>query len=452
MATGNSFLFEKMSIKKAVLTLAVPTVISQLITVIYNMADTFYIGQMNDPNQVAAATVAMPLFMMFNALSNFFGIGGSSLVARSLGENNSDRARKTASFCVFAATAISVIYGISIMSLRAVLLPLLGADKAVYGYAYTYVFWTVTIGTLPSVMNPLLAHLIRAEGYSKQASFGVAMGGVLNILLDPLFIFTFKMEIKGAAVATLISNVVATLYFVFFIFKKRKVSVVFPRIKDFSFGGGIPFEVAAVGLPSFAISFMASISNSVLNSMVASYSTFAIAGMGIAKKINLIAFAVAQGMTQGSLPLIGFNYTAKNKKRMDEAIKTTFMFSIIVALIATVILFFGANFVTKLFIDNVDTVGYATRFLKIICLACPGTTISLMTITVFQATGKKIYPIILSLLRKGGLDVPFMILFNIFFKINGIAWATPIADTLAAAVAVVMLITVAKKGGLKNTN
>lgn len=441
---GNKDLFENVSIRRAVLSLAVPTVISQLITVIYNMADTFFVGQTGDPNFVAAATVALPLFMIFTALANLFGIGGASLVSRCLGKGDNINAQKTATFSILSSVFLSIIYGVTVYFLRRPLLILLGADKSVYPLAFKYVFWTVCIGSLPSVLNPELAHLIRAEGYSRQASFGVAMGGLLNMVLDPIFIFTLNLGISGAAIATLISNLVATLYFVVFIFKRRKNTVILPKFSLYSLKGKIPIEVFSVGLPSFAISFLASISNSVLNSMIASYSNCAVAGMGIAKKTNLLSFAIAQGMTQGALPLIAYNYSSGNKKRMLSAIKTTFIFSMTVASAITATLFFAAPFICRMFIDDAQTVEYATRFLKIICLACIGTTVSLMSITVFQAIGKKTEPIILSVLRKGGLDVPFMFLFNFLFGINGIAFATPIADTAAAIVAVFMLLRVIK--------
>ena len=449
MATENDHLFQKMPVNKAVLTLALPTVLSQMISVIYNMADTFFIGQMNDPDQVAAATVAMPLFMVFTALSNLFGIGGSSLIARSLGAGDREKARKTASFCIIGASAISVAYGLLVLVLRKILLPALGADAYSYDYAYKYVLWTVTIGTLSSVMNPLLAHLIRSEGYSKQASIGVAFGGILNIALDPLFIFAFHLKIEGAAIATLLSNLAATAYFGIFLFRKRKVTTILPSFRKFTMKEGIPFEVAMVGLPSFTISFMASISNSVLNHMVSTYSNTAIAGMGIAKKINLMAFAVGQGMSQGALPLIGYNYTARNKERMYAAIRSTGLFSFGSAAVCTILLFFLAKPVTGLFIRDTETVQYAAQFLRTICFACPGTALSLLAITVFQATGRKKQPIILSLLRKGGLDVPLMFLFQSFMGINGLTLATPIADTVAAGIAMLLLLLVWKKKGLE---
>jgi putative MATE family efflux protein len=438
-------LFSSMPAGKAVVTLAIPTVISQVITVIYNMADTFFVGQLGDPNQVAAATLAMPLFMFMTALANLFGIGGASLISRCLGANEREKASHCSSFCVWTAVAAAFLYGVVLIAFLPTLLPILGANGGTWKYSHDYIFWTIGIGAVPTVLNPELAHLVRAEGYSKQASIGVAFGGILNIGLDPLFIFAFRMEITGAAIATMLSNTAAVVYFLCFIHKIRNVSTITVSPKLYTLKDHIPGEVLAVGLPSFIISMMATISNAVLNKIISTYSNEAVAGMGIAKKIDLLSFAIAQGMTQGTLPLIGYNYTSGNRKRMMSVIKTLFFDCLAVSLAGMAILLLTAAPVTRLFIDNAEAVRYGRIFLRIICLACPTTAINFFAITVFQATGKKIQPIILSLLRKGTVDVPLMFLFDRLMGINGIAWATPAADGIALIISGILAIPYLKK-------
>lgn len=431
--------------RKAVVTLAIPTVISQIITVIYNMADTFFVGQLGDPNQVAAATLAMPLFMFMTALANLFGIGGASLISRCLGANEREKASHCSSFCVWTAVGAAFLYGIALIVFLPVLLPILGANAGTWKYSSEYIFWTIGMGAIPTVLNPELAHLLRAEGYSKQASFGVAFGGILNMGLDPLFIFAFRMEIRGAAIATMLSNAAAVVYFFCFIRKIRNVSTITMSPKLYTLKDHIPGEVLAVGLPSFIISMMASISNTVLNKIISTYSNEAVAGMGIAKKIDLLSFAIAQGMTQGTLPLIGYNYTSGNRKRMVSVIKTLFFDCLTVSLAGMTVLLLTAAPITRLFIDNAETVRCGKTFLRIICLACPTTALNFFVITIFQATGKKIQPIVLSMLRKGTVDVPLMFLFDRLIGISGIAWATPVADGIALIVSCAMAIPYLKK-------
>ena len=440
MKVDKSALFSDAPINKAVLTLAVPTVISQLITVVYNMADTFFIGQLNDPLQVAAATLAMPCFMFLTAFANLFGLGGAGLISRCLGSDDREKARNTAAFCIWTGIAVAFLYGIAVLLAEPVLFPLLGAKEETCGYLRQYIFWTIGVGAVPTVMNAEFAHLIRSEGYSKQAGFGVALGGVLNIALDPLFIFAFRMDIAGAAIATMLSNAAAMLYFVCFLLHIRNKTVITLNPKMYSVHRKIPSDVIAVGLPGFVLTMMSTFSNTALNRMVAGYSKTAIAGMGIAKKIDLLAYAIAQGMTQGTLPLIGFNYGSGNMKRMKSAVKTAFAYSLLVAVCGTVLLFFFAVPIAKSFISDDETVRFGQHFLKIICLACPTTAVNFMCITVFQAIGKKIQPLFLSLLRKGSLDIVFMLLLNKTMGISGIAWATPFADWIAFLISISLLI------------
>lgn len=433
-------LFESAPVSKAVLSLAIPTVISQLITVVYNMADTFFVGQLNDPSQVAAATLAIPVFMFLTAFANLFGIGGSSVISRFLGMRREDEAKNCSAFCVWSGILTSVLYGVLIWALQAPLFRVLGATGDTWNYLKSYIFWTVTIGSCPTVMNTEFANLIRSEGYAKEASIGVTLGGVLNIALDPLFIFTFKMQIRGAAIATMLSNTCAVLYFLLFLFHIRKKTTITVNPKQISFHHHIPGGVFAAGVPSAVMTLMSTLSNTVLNNLIAGYSTEAIAGMGIAKKIDLIAYQIAQGMTQGTLPLIGYNYASGNRKRMNASVRAMFGYTLILALTAMVILLVAAKPVTALFIRDETTVHYGAKFLRIISIACPTTALNFAIITVFQATGARIRPLILSFLRKGTLDIPLMIVFNHTLGINYIAWATPIADQAALVIALILFI------------
>ena len=440
MKTDNTALFEKMPVPKAVITLVIPTIISQIISVVYNMADTFFIGQMNDPNQVAAATLAMPPFVMLTGIANLFGIGGSSLISRSLGAGDREKAKKCAAFSIWSAILLAFIYGLVLYLARPTLFPLLGTDEFTYGYCSDYFLWTITLGGVPTVLNACLAHLVRAEGYSKEASFGLALGGIMNIVLDPVLIFTFGLGVKGAAIATMLSNVIAVFYFVALIRKNEDVTVIGFSLKNYSLSDGIPGEILLVGFPSFIMLLMGTASNLVLNKMVVSYSNQAIAGMGIAKKIDILAFAIANGMTQGVLPLIGYNFAAKNHKRMREVIKTSFLYTMLVSVAGTLILFFGAVPLVRFFIDDAETVAYGQYFLKVIAITCAAISVTMMIITIFQATGRKLQPTILSLVRKGGFDIPLMFIMNNAMGSQGIPWATPVSDLLAMLLSLALFI------------
>ena len=434
METNNKELFESMPVPKAVISLIIPTVISQIITVIYNMADTFFIGQMNNPNQVAAATLSMPPFVTLTGIANLFGIGGASLISRSLGLKNKENARRSASFSIWASAIITLIYGIVLFLFRPVILPWLGADANTYNYCSDYVFWTTTIGGIPTVWNACLAHLVRAEGYSKEASFGVALGGVMNIILDPILIFSCHLGVTGAAIATMISNVIATLYFMSLLYKNKNSTLISFSPKYFKLDKYISKEIILVGIPSFIMIMMATAANLVLNKAVVAYSNESIAGVGIAKKIDSLAYAIGNGMTQGVLPLIGYTYAANNYDRMKESIKVSFIYSTVVSIITTIILFFGAVPIVQFFIDDVETVTYGQHFLRIISLISPATSIAMIIITIFQATGLKTKPMALSLIQRG-MDIPLIYIMNTLAGINGIPWSTLIAAYLVMILA-----------------
>lgn len=320
------------------------------------------------------------------------------------------------------------------------ILPALGANEGTYDFCRQYIFWTVAIGSVPTVLNAEFAHLVRSEGHSKQASLGMILGAVLNIVLDPIFISALNMQIAGAALATMLSNLVATVYFVIFILQKRDRTVLTLNPRFFSVSDHIPSEVFLVGLPSTLMSLMSTASNITLNRLMSSYSNEAIAGVGIAKKIDMLSFGVATGMSQGVVPLIGYSYASRHYSRMKTAIRTTFTLSLAVASVCTVLLFTLAGPIVRAFIDDPLTVEYGQVFQRIICISGPCISVTLIVITIFQSMGIKYPPMVLSLLRKGGLDIPFMLIMNASLGVNGIVWATPIADFSAMIIAILFFI------------
>ena len=436
----NQELFQKENVQKAILTLVLPTIISQLMMVVYNMSDSFWIGQLNDPAQIAAATICVPAFLFTLGISNIFGIGGASLMARCLGEKQYEKARSTCSFCVWSGLFVGLLYGLVFSMFSKSILYMIGATEETYLFCKQYAFWTVTLGSAPATMGALFGHLVRAEGYAKQASFGMILGIVLNMILDPVFIFVLHMEIAGAAIATTLSMIVACIYFIWFIKTRPKESILTLQPKYYQAKDHIATEVLLVGFPSTLMNWMATASNVVLNVLTAGYSTFAVAGMGIAKRLDTIIFAISNGIGQGVLPLISFNYAAKNFERMRSAIKITFVYSIVLATITTIYLYFGADLTTRLFIEEPTTVAYGREFLRIICLTCPCVSLTLIIMTIFQAAGKKVQPVILSLVRKGGLDIPLMFGLNAWMGVMGLAWAIPVEDMLAMLIAIGLFI------------
>ncbi|MBS7528088.1 MATE family efflux transporter [Fusibacter paucivorans] len=435
-------IFIEMPPLQSVLTLVVPTVLSQVIIVIYNLADTYFVGRANNPSMVAAVAICMPLLLMITGMANLFGIGGSSTIAQSLGTNNFKRARSVSAFAIWGAAGIILTYSLVLLFFNRPILMLLGANADTFGYCYHYMFWITIIGGLPTIMNTLLAHLIRSEGASKEASFGVSMGGIINLFLDPLFMFVILPpghEVTGAAMATMVSNFVATAYFLIYIYRHRKGSVLSFNPKYISLGDRIPNDVISIGLPSFFMTILASFSNAVINNLFAHESSAAIAGMGVAKRINMLSFRVSTGITQGSLPLIAYSHAAENYDRMKKAIVRAAMLAVGFSSIYMCLSYAFGTHLVRFFINDADTIAYGSRFIRIICFALPLASTSMIAMMLFQATSNRLQATLMSMLRKGILDVPLMFILNGFIPLYGVAYATPIAEVISCLTAVVLV-------------
>lgn len=434
-------LFEESPIIQAIIRLAFPTVIGQIIMVIYNMADTFFIGLTGSDAMVTAVTICMPAFMFLSAISNLFGIGGASVISRALGARKMERARDTASFAFWGCLALTLLYTLGVWVFMDAFIDVLGgSNAAVHTYARSYLIATVVFGGIFAAMSTFFSHLVRSEGKSIHASVGIALGGVLNMILDPLFMFVLLPkgnEVLGAAVATSLSNMISLLYFVAVFRSNNERSVLRIHFKTSMFRDGIPADVFSCGLPACLMTLFENISYTVLDNLMALNGIAMQAGIGIAKKINMLAHCIVRGMSQGVLPLISFNYASGNHKRMKGAVTISMTISIALsALCMAVCLTFNKTLV-GLFIQNGgESVEYGARFLRILCIGAPFSACAYAVISFFQAVGCGMKSFILAILRKGILDIPMMFLLNAVVPIYGIVWATPIADIICSIAAI----------------
>ena len=433
-----TWIFEEAPIAQAVFTMAIPTIITQLINIVYNFADSWYVGRTGSAAMMAALSVSLPIFIIIQALANLFGIGGASAISRALGRKEVTRARKIFAFSLYGGLMAAIIYAAVVFFARPLMIPLIGGSEDSYRYIYDYMFWTMVVGAIPTLGNALCGHLVRSIGAAKEAGFGLSMGGILNIILDPLFMFVLLprgMEVTGAAIATCLSNTIALLYFLNYLYRHRDNPVFTFSPADFTIDEGIPGEVFSIGSAAALQTSLAMVSNIFANKLVAEYGSAAVAGMGIAKKVNMIAFNTTLGLTQGVLPLIAYNYGAKNYKRMQKTIR----FTASVALCFTIITFF---------INEPASVEFGTRFLSVLAFAAPLCALSYMSNTIFQAAGKRRSSFILSIMRKGVVDIPAMYVFKMLIGLNGVCWATPFAEVTSAITAAILYVKFRRELGL----
>ena len=433
-------IFEEYPILRAVLTLAIPTVISQIILVIYNMADTFFIGMTGSDAMLTSVTVCMPAFMFLSAISNLFGVGGAGVIARALGAGQVKKARYTAGFAFWGCVGVTAVYSLgALVLLHPFVNALGGIDPQVHDNACRYLRWTVILGGVGTSLNALLGHLVRAEGRSVQAGFGIALGGVLNIALDPLFMFVLLKpgsEVAGAAIATMLSNLCATGYFLLVIRANRDQSVLSLRPTRRSLDDDIPGDVLSTGMPACLMTLCENISYAVLDSLMAAFGMMAQAGIGVAKKVNMLAHCMVRGMSQGVLPLIGYSFAAGNYRRMRRAVVLSAGISVgLAAGCMAVCLLFGKTLIGVFIQHESPSRYYGAAFLRILCIGGPFSACAYAFISFFQATGESLKSFVLAILRKGLLDIPLMFMLLRAVPVYGIVWATPIADTVCCVAA-----------------
>lgn len=440
-------LFESTPVPKAVITLAVPTVISSLVMVIYNLADTYFVGMQNDPVQNAAVTLAAPVLLAFNAINNLFGVGSSSMMSRALGQKDYDTVSKSSAFGFYCAIICGLLFSAGYTVFRSPLLRLLGADASNAAQTAAYLKWTTTFGAMPAILNVVFAYLVRAEGSSFHASLGTMSGCLLNIALDPVFILPWglNMGAAGAGLATFISNCAACLYFFVFMLVKRGKTYVCIDPRKFGFYKNIVGRIFNVGIPASIQNLLNVTGMTVLNNFISAYNNDAIAAMGISQKINMIPMYICMGISQGIMPLIGYNYSSGNRARMKKALLFAARLSIIFITAAAAMYFIFAGGLIKLFMNNDSVVGYGTAFLRGMCFGLPFLAMDFLAVGVFQACGMGIRALAFAVMRKILLEIPALYILNRLFPLYGLAYAQLCAEFILAIAAVITLTRILKK-------
>ena len=442
MQQDRTLLFEETPIPKAVATLAVPTILSSLVMVLYNLADTYFVGMLNDPVQNAAVTLAAPVMLAFNAVNNLFGVGSSSMMSRALGRRDYDTVAKSSTFGFWCAILSGLAFSLLCILFKSPLLGLLGADATTRAATDAYMFWTVICGAAPAILNVVMAYMVRSEGAAMHASIGTMSGCFLNIILDPLFIMPWglNMGAAGAGLATFLSNCFACLYFMVLLFVKRGRTYVCIDPRKLSFESSIVGGVCMVGIPAAIQNLLNVTGMTILNNFTSSYGANAVAAMGIAQKINQVPFYIANGLSQGIMPLISYNYASDNIKRMKHTLTFAAKISVTGLVLVSIAYSFFAGDLITMFMDNPEIVEMGSRFLRGFCLALPFLCVDFLAVGVFQASGLGRNALVFAILRKIILEIPALFILNHFFPLYGLAYAQFTAELVLSIAAVIILV------------
>ncbi len=437
----NLYLFEQASVPRAVASMAVPTIISSLVMVIYNLADTYFVGMLNDPVQNAAVTLSAPVLLAFNAVNNLFGVGTSSMMSRALGRKEYDTVRRASAFGFYCTVFCSILFSLIYMTAKGPLLVLLGTDADTLTATGEYMKWTVACGAVPAILNVVMAYMVRSEGCTMHASIGTMSGCILNILLDPVFILPqgLDMGASGAGAATFISNCAACLYFFVLLFIKRGKTYVCINPRMFRFSRAVAKEICGVGIPALIQNLLNVTGMTVLNNFTSGYGSAAVAAMGISQKIDMVPMNIVFGFSQGVMPLISYNYASGNRKRMKETVVFSAKLTVSSLVVIAACFFLGAGFWMRLFIRNEEIIAYGTHFLRGLCLALPFFNLDVLAIGVFQAVGMGRKSFFFAILRKIIMEIPAIYLLNKFVPLYGMAYAQLVTEVILAVAAVVVL-------------
>lgn len=435
-------LFEKAPVRKAYFTMALPVVLGMVVSLIYNMVDTFFIARTQNTNLVAGVSLCAPIFTLMIALGDIFGLGGSSVISRLFGEKREEEGKRVSGFCFYAAILCGVVVTVLMLLCQNPILRLLGATEDTVEYAAQY-YRYMAYGAPFIIVSLTPSNLIRTEGLAVQSMIATVTGSVVNIILDPVFIFGLGMGAGGAAIATVLGNVATDILLIYFVRTKSHKLTVSP--KNIRVGAATVGGILAIGIPASITNIMQSFGITLTNRYLVQYGTEKVASMGIAMKVNMIVVLVMVGFAFGAQPLLGYNYGARNEKRLKEILRFDLMVEIGFSVITAAILALLAPQIVTVFMKDEAIIASGSLMLRCMLISTPLIGVVLVFTTLFQAEGRAVPALLLSISRQGVIFAASLMLLSTLFGYRGVICAQAVADVLTALLAVGLYIGTGKK-------
>lgn len=426
-------LFEKVPVHKAYFKLALPVVFSMVISLVYNMVDTWFIARTGNTDLIAGVSLGAPVFTLMIALGDIFGLGGSSVISRLFGRKLDEDGKRLSVFCFYAAIVCGILITVLMLLFRQPILSLLGADQNTHTYVSQY-YTFIVLGAPFIILSFTPSNLLRTEGFATASMTGTILGSIVNIILDPIFIFVLGLCAAGAAIATVLGNICADIFFVWFLLKKSKKLSVNPL--GFHISADEIGQIMAIGFPASITNFMQSFGIALMNRFLLPYGNERVAAMGIVMKINMIAVLILVGFAFGGQPLIGYNYGAGNHKRLQKILQFSYRFETGTGLLLALILALTARPMIGLFIKDPAIVETGIPMLRMQLVGMPFIAVVLVTICIFQSAGKAWNAFLLSVSRQGVLFAVVILLAARLAGYYGILMAQAVSDLLTALLAV----------------
>lgn len=442
MTKKNIHILESMPVSKAIFHLALPSVLSMLVNILYNLTDTFFIGKLNNQALVAAVSISMPLFSFQMAISGIFGVGGASYLSRLLGRKEYHKARETTSTAVFSSLIISIILGVAGILAIPLFLKAVGATGETVVPASQYMRWLL-IGSPFVILKFTLVQLVRGEGGARHAMYGLFIGTGANIILDPIFIFGLKMGVTGAAIATVIGQALGTAYYIYYYYTKNAVAP--PSLKLFRPSWSIYREILLIGIPASISQIMMSVGNTVSYNLASTYGVSAVAALGVSSRVFSIPIFVFIGVSIGVQALIGFNFGAGNFERMKRALVSAVLINLGLSVIFTLMFVIFPRALIGMFITDEGILAFGCQVLRAYVFAIPFAGVGMILMNSLQAMGKALPAFIVSISRQGLIYIPALYLLNKLYGFKGLIHALPVADFLITMLSGIFVIVIVSR-------
>ena len=415
----NEELLESGSYGKLVLNLCVPSIIIMVVMVIYNVADTFFIGQTGDPNKIAAISLCAPLFSVLSGLGTLFGSGGCTAISIALGKREQEKIKKVTSFCCYASLALGFLFFMIVLVFTPAICTALGADADTLAFTCSYLR-IIAIGAPFVMFNNVFANIIRADGAAVQSMIANGLGTVSNIILDALFILVFSWDVSGAALATILGNIISCIYLFYYVTRKQKAFSLSPKL--FSLDREIFLSVLSLGLPMACSTLLMSFSHVISNRMMVGYGAVALAAQGVAGKCSMLITMLAMGICMGMQPAISFSYGRNNLVRMKKIIRNTAIFTFLVGTILSGLGMVFRDSLIAAFIQNDEVIAYGQVMIIANLLTGPFYGFYQLCQSFLQSTGKASYATFTAFLDKGIYYLPILFVMEHCFGVYGIAF------------------------------
>ena len=443
MAQKNEKMLAEAPFRTLVLKLCVPTIVIMVVMVVYNMADVFFIGQTGDPYMIAAVSLCGPMFSLLSGIGTLLGSGGCTVISLALGRGDKSAVQRTSSLCFYGALLLGALFSVIVLGGLNRVCVLLGADETTLSYTRDYLIIIAAAAPVTMFTN-VFTNLIRADGAASASMAANLAGTVTNIILDPVFILGLHMGVSGAAIATILGNIVSAVYLIFYVTRRRPDYSL--RIRDLSLRAENVFPVVSLGLPLAFSTVLMSFTHVIANNRMMQYGAIAVAARSVAGRLGMLATMIIMGICMGMQPAISYSYARGDRARLRSVLKGTGVTAVVLGAAIAAVCWVLREPVLLAFIDSQEVLELGRSMVLPSVLVGPFYALYQLMTTYLQATGRAGYATMASLLNKAILFLPALFVLEALFGMYGIVYSGFAADVLSVPAAYLLVRLSRSKG------